>query len=227
MKGLPKEVADLQQGCKSARQLINNNAVRYKDILRNSIPLPIGGFVYELDAFSQIAHYLNIPERDMFNYEDWTNYLSDIIIESEMVHMRSYPDRHRLESLVSAVKEMKQVGESHPRFQRILRRKEEMMNEFLASPYLLKVTMSQGVLDENGVKTAWVVRGVMTDVVFLEPLIKCCIQELQADEKIIPEIKQNLSSDRAMKAWKLLLQEDKFGELYQFVFNAVKKVAEI
>lgn len=227
MEGLPREVVDLQQGCKSARRLIGNNAVRYKDILRGCIPLPIGGFVYELDTFSQISHYLNIPERVMYNYEDWANYLSDIIVESKMVHMRSHSDRHRLESLVSVIEEMRQMGESSPRFQRILRRREEMMNEFLYSPYLLKLTMSKGVLDENDVKTALVIRDVMSDVVFLEPLIKYCIQKLQLDGKIIPEVRQNLLSDRAMRAWKLLLQEDKFEELYKFVLKAVKNVAEV
>ena len=226
MKGLPSEIVDLQQGCKSARQLIGNNAVKYKDILRSCVPLPISSFVYELDTFSQIALYLNVAERDIFSYEDWANYLSDILTESGMVHMRSYSDRHRLESLISVVEEMKQLGESHPRFQRILRRREEMLNEFLASPYLLNTMVSYGVLDENGIKTAWAVRSVVGDVVFLETIIKCCIREIQSDGKIIPEVKQNLSSDKTMKAWKLLLQEGKFEELYEFVLNEVEKVAK-
>lgn len=226
MKGLPDEIVDLQQGCKSARRLIGDNAVRYKDVLRDCVPLPIGSFVYELDTFSQIAHYLNIPERDIFNYEDWANYLSDILNESGMVHMRSYSDRCRLESLVSVIEEMRQMGESHPRFQRILRRREEMMNDFLASPCLLNTVISYGDLDENGIETAWANRKEVGDVAFLESIIKCCIREMQADDKIIPEVNQNLSSNKTMKEWKLLLQEDKFEELYKFVLRTVEKIAK-
>lgn len=226
MSKLPKKVMDLQQSCRSAVSLIGKNSMRYKEILRRVVPLPVDSFVYEFETFSQISHYLNIPERDMFTYEDWAEFLSDILMESELVHMRSYSDRARLESLVSAVRDLRQVGEAHPRFQRIWRRREEMMNEFLISPYLLNVVMSKGVLDEDGLKSAWDSRLVDGDVVFLEPIIKCCVQKIHADKKIIPSVKQALSFCGVMKDWKSLLLEDKFVELYEFVFNKVEKLSK-
>jgi len=220
-------VVDLQQSCRSAASLIGNNAEKYKESLRCFVPLPVDSFIYELETFSQISHYLNIPERDMFNYEDWAGYLSDILNESELVHMRSYSDRSRLESLVSTVRELRQIGESHPHFQKIFRRREEMLNEFLISPHLLNVVMSQGSLDEDALKSAWVTWSVDNDVVFLEPIIKCCVKEIHAEKKIIPEVKQILSSEKMIGKWKSLVREDKFVELYEFVLNKVKLIANL
>ena len=224
MYSLPKELADLQEACRFARLLIGDNAERYKDILRTCVPLSVDRFVYELDTFSQISHYVTIPEPDIFDYKDWDKYLSDILVESELVRMRSFSDRSRLQSLVSKIGEMRRDGESHQCFQRILRGREEMFDEFLTSPHLLKTVMSQGVLDEKGVKTAWVTKSAANDVVFLEPIIKYCVQEIQADEEVIPMVEQAISFGGAMREWQSLLRDDKFVELYEFVLKKVKNI---
>ena len=52
----------LQETCERARRKISENTAEYKKSLRDFVPLPVERFTYELDTFSQISHYLNIPD---------------------------------------------------------------------------------------------------------------------------------------------------------------------
>ena len=222
MINLPSKVVDLQRSYRSAVRQVGNNTEEYKKHLRDIVPLPVESFVYG-DVFSSISYYLCVPDRRMFNYEDWAKYLSEILEESERVHMRRGTDESRLKSLVLTVNDLKQGGQEHPRFQEIWRRREEILNDFLASPYLLNEVMLRKDLDIPSVWKNW---SVKKDVVFLEPIIECCVEEIQADEKIIPKVKEVLCFGGVMKEWKSLLRDDKFVELYEFVLEKVKAISD-
>lgn len=220
MDTLSKRTAELQEACRTARRGISHMVKEYKEALRKYVPLPIDYFPYELETFSQVAYYLNVPMHDMFTYEDWADYISELISASEAVRMRKFSDRARLESLRETLVELRRAGKNHWRFMSIWNKREEILNAFLNSPKLLMKTISNGVPTPAEIVKIWNAEDE-TIVELLNPVIQDCTDELSASPQALSRAKRALSSREERRKLEELFADDGFVGIYDYIKGVV------